>query len=172
MLTELLIAFGQDWAGRWRDTKLDSSGGSSARCRCQIRKLLPFFALQASIGAQAFAVDSPRHEHSPGMRGFSKQPLSSTICVGRWKIPPTHRGGRNRRQRRLVGLFFNVFGLKSSGFWWCESGSVEPRFGPRRHLELECQHFLGSHRLQCVPPKRSWRALHQSELVGRYGDHV
>jgi len=111
MLTELLIAFGQDWAGGWGDTKLDSSGGGSAKCRCQIRKPLPFFALQASIGAQPFAVDSPRHEHPPGMRWFSKRPFLSTICVGRWKIPPTHRGGRDRRQLRLLGLCFNVFGL-------------------------------------------------------------
>ena len=79
--------------------------------------LLPFFSLQASIGARPFAVDSARHENlssSIDLFGIFRRKLLSTIYNGSSKIPPADSGGRDRRQLRFFGLFFNavnVFGF-------------------------------------------------------------
>ena len=77
----------------------------------------PFFPYRPVSARGPFAVDSARYENlssSIGLFGIFKRKLSSTIYNGSSKIPPADSGGRDRRQLRFFGLFFNavnVFGV-------------------------------------------------------------
>jgi hypothetical protein len=108
MLTELLIVLRQDRVGRSRDQIDFRREGRFSKGTPP-----PFFPYRPVSAASYAPLDSPRHEHLPSTYQFSiftRNPSPSS-CAGDWKTPPAHRGGRNRRQLRFFGLFFNVFGF-------------------------------------------------------------